>query len=140
MYEEFVQCSIKERKRGRELFGYIYRGTLETDRLIEESNASATKCSLYQSIQLLTWLATYETVALITIRTAAIGHVIRVNADSILGTRIMHITRMYATLIDARLSDTTVRVVRALNWGGGKRETALDSIVTLNYCKAFHQI
>lgn len=79
--------------------------------------------AVYRLFCVLTWLATYKTVALITIRTTAIGHMIRINTDCILGTWIMHITWMQATLLDARLGYTTIRVIRALDWQGERKIT-----------------
>lgn len=60
------------------------------------------------NIILLTWLTTNQPIALIAILAAAIGCMISIDTNRISGTRIMHIARMLAALIDAGFCDSAI--------------------------------
>lgn len=67
--------------------------------------------------KLLTWLTTNQPIALIAIQAVAIGRVIGIDTNRILGTRIMHVARVLATLIDTRFRNAAIRVVGTFNCG-----------------------
>ena len=60
-------------------------------------------------------MTTHQTIALVTLQTAALGPMFVVGTDRILGTGIMNIAGMLTQTVDAGFGNRTIGIARALN-------------------------